>query len=213
MVQPLSPRSHTHQLGSPLSRFRGKVIASSASKLKRPQSRDFSAPNFTRDVYYTRDVEKVVCECERTRLIPARVIPPLPLPRPLREGGEHFLFFLDHQHKLTISSISIITIFSPPHPSSPSPLSTGSGFRRGKMYDCMEAFAVTPRQLYDVTNRSACMLRKSSISPFSLGLDPFGWPQPASLQCRWTCRRSTLSAGRYGVGWGGGMNCGNGFVF
>ncbi|KAJ6654748.1 hypothetical protein lerEdw1_006611 [Lerista edwardsae] len=50
------------------------------------------------------------------------------------------------------------------------------------MYDCMEAFAVTPRQLYDVTNRSACMLRKSSISPCFVGLDPFGWPQPASLQ-------------------------------
>nr|XP_014347533.1 PREDICTED: retinoic acid receptor gamma [Latimeria chalumnae] len=43
------------------------------------------------------------------------------------------------------------------------------------MYDCMEALAVMPRQLYDVTSRSACMLRKASLSPCFGGLDPFGW--------------------------------------
>uniref|UniRef100_A0ACB8EM05 Uncharacterized protein n=1 Tax=Sphaerodactylus townsendi TaxID=933632 RepID=A0ACB8EM05_9SAUR len=51
------------------------------------------------------------------------------------------------------------------------------------MYDCMEAFAVAPRQLYDVTNRGPCMLRKSGIGPCFVGLDHFAWPQPASLQC------------------------------
>ncbi|XP_043939796.1 retinoic acid receptor gamma isoform X2 [Protopterus annectens] len=50
------------------------------------------------------------------------------------------------------------------------------------MYDCMETFAVAPRQLFDVTNQSACMLRKASISPCFAGLDHFGWPHPASLQ-------------------------------
>uniref|UniRef100_A0A8C3PAE9 Retinoic acid receptor gamma n=1 Tax=Chrysemys picta bellii TaxID=8478 RepID=A0A8C3PAE9_CHRPI len=50
------------------------------------------------------------------------------------------------------------------------------------MYDCMEAFAVAPRQLFDVTNQGSCMLRKASISPCFGGLDAFGWPQPASLQ-------------------------------
>lgn len=173
-----------------LSRFRGKVAASSASKLERSERLDFSAPNFKRDVYYTREAEKVACERERARLIAARVIPPLPPSRRLsgREANISFSSWITNTSSLLVASSSsspLPSIFSPAYLPSPSPISTGSGFRRGKMYDCMEAFAVTPRQLYDVTNRSACMLRKSSISPFALGLDPFGWPQPASLQCRW----------------------------
>ncbi|CAM4603409.1 unnamed protein product [Lepidochelys kempii] len=56
------------------------------------------------------------------------------------------------------------------------------------MYDCMEAFAVAPRQLFDVTNQGSCMLRKASISPCFGALDPFGWPQPASLQWPWRPR-------------------------
>nr|AAF80976.1 retinoic acid receptor gamma 2I [Ambystoma mexicanum] len=50
------------------------------------------------------------------------------------------------------------------------------------MYDCMEAFMLAPHPLYDVTNPGACMLRKARLSPCFGGLDPFGWPQPASLQ-------------------------------
>ena len=40
-----------------------------------------------------------------------------------------------------------------------------------------------PRQLYDVTSRGACMLRKAS--PFFAGLDPFAWTGSASIQCKW----------------------------
>ncbi|KAI4895334.1 hypothetical protein NFI96_000691 [Prochilodus magdalenae] len=48
------------------------------------------------------------------------------------------------------------------------------------MFDCMEALGMGPRQLYDVTNRGACMLRKAN--PFFAGLDPFAWPGTASVQ-------------------------------
>ncbi|XP_066564555.1 retinoic acid receptor gamma-A isoform X2 [Amia ocellicauda] len=48
------------------------------------------------------------------------------------------------------------------------------------MFDCMEALGMAPRQLYDVTNRGACMLRKAS--PFFGGLDPFAWTGTASIQ-------------------------------
>lgn len=37
-----------------------------------------------------------------------------------------------------------------------------------------------PRQLYDVTSRGACMLRK--VNPFFAGLDPFAWTGSASVQ-------------------------------
>ncbi|KAJ3586997.1 hypothetical protein NHX12_013388 [Muraenolepis orangiensis] len=49
------------------------------------------------------------------------------------------------------------------------------------MFDCMEALGMGPRQLYDVTSRGACMLRKAS--PFFTGLDPFAWTGSASVQC------------------------------
>ncbi|XP_057685572.1 retinoic acid receptor gamma-A isoform X2 [Corythoichthys intestinalis] len=48
------------------------------------------------------------------------------------------------------------------------------------MFDCMEALGMGPRQLYDVTSRGACMLRKAS--PFFAGLDPFAWTGSASVQ-------------------------------
>ncbi|XP_037125973.1 retinoic acid receptor gamma-A isoform X2 [Syngnathus acus] len=48
------------------------------------------------------------------------------------------------------------------------------------MFDCMEALGMGPRQLYDVTSRGACMLRKAS--PFFAGLDPFAWTGRASVQ-------------------------------
>ncbi|XP_029576229.1 retinoic acid receptor gamma-A [Salmo trutta] len=48
------------------------------------------------------------------------------------------------------------------------------------MFDCMEALGMGPRQLYDVTSRGACMLRKAS--PFFAGLDPFAWTGSASIQ-------------------------------
>ncbi|KAA0706710.1 Retinoic acid receptor gamma-A [Triplophysa tibetana] len=48
------------------------------------------------------------------------------------------------------------------------------------MFDCMEALGMGPRQLYDVTNRGACMLRKAS--PFYAGLDPFAWTGTASVR-------------------------------
>uniref|UniRef100_A0A8C9WHH8 Retinoic acid receptor gamma a n=1 Tax=Scleropages formosus TaxID=113540 RepID=A0A8C9WHH8_SCLFO len=48
------------------------------------------------------------------------------------------------------------------------------------MFDCMEALGMGPRQLYDVTNRGACMLRKAS--PFFTGLDPFAWTGATSVQ-------------------------------
>nr|XP_040049841.1 retinoic acid receptor gamma-A isoform X2 [Gasterosteus aculeatus aculeatus] len=48
------------------------------------------------------------------------------------------------------------------------------------MFDCMEALGMGPRQLYDVTGRGACMLRKAS--PFFAGLDPFAWTGSASVQ-------------------------------
>lgn len=51
------------------------------------------------------------------------------------------------------------------------------------MFDCMEALGMGPRQLYDVTSRGACMLRKAS--PFFAGLDPFAWTGSASVQCKW----------------------------
>ncbi|KAL1250279.1 hypothetical protein QQF64_021284 [Cirrhinus molitorella] len=51
------------------------------------------------------------------------------------------------------------------------------------MFDCMEALGMGPRQLYDVTNRGACMLRKAS--PFYAGLDPFAWTGTASVRCKW----------------------------
>ena len=51
------------------------------------------------------------------------------------------------------------------------------------MFDCMEALGMGPRQLYDVTARGACMLRKAS--PFFAGLDPFAWSGTASIQCKW----------------------------
>ncbi|XP_013874007.1 retinoic acid receptor gamma-A isoform X1 [Austrofundulus limnaeus] len=50
----------------------------------------------------------------------------------------------------------------------------------GTMFDCMEALGMGPRQLYDVTSRGACMLRKAS--PFFPGLDPFAWTGSASVQ-------------------------------
>lgn len=50
------------------------------------------------------------------------------------------------------------------------------------MFDCMEALGMGPRQLYDVTNRGACMLRKAS--PFYAGLDPFAWTGTASVRCK-----------------------------
>uniref|UniRef100_A0A087X952 Retinoic acid receptor gamma n=1 Tax=Poecilia formosa TaxID=48698 RepID=A0A087X952_POEFO len=48
------------------------------------------------------------------------------------------------------------------------------------MFDCMEALGMGPRQLYDVTSRGACMLRKAS--PFFPALDPFAWTGSASVQ-------------------------------
>ncbi|XP_061663423.1 retinoic acid receptor gamma-A isoform X4 [Syngnathoides biaculeatus] len=48
------------------------------------------------------------------------------------------------------------------------------------MFDCMEALGMGPRQLYDVTGRGTCMLRKAS--PFFAGLDPFAWAGSASVQ-------------------------------
>uniref|UniRef100_A0A3P8XVW5 Retinoic acid receptor gamma n=1 Tax=Esox lucius TaxID=8010 RepID=A0A3P8XVW5_ESOLU len=48
------------------------------------------------------------------------------------------------------------------------------------MFDCMEALGMGPRQLYDVTSRGACMLRKAN--PFFTGLDPFAWTGSASIQ-------------------------------
>ncbi|KAL1020880.1 hypothetical protein UPYG_G00005900 [Umbra pygmaea] len=48
------------------------------------------------------------------------------------------------------------------------------------MFDCMEALGMGPRQLYDVTSRGACMLRKAN--PFFGGLDPFAWTGSASIQ-------------------------------
>uniref|UniRef100_A0A671MYA1 Retinoic acid receptor gamma-A-like n=1 Tax=Sinocyclocheilus anshuiensis TaxID=1608454 RepID=A0A671MYA1_9TELE len=48
------------------------------------------------------------------------------------------------------------------------------------MFNCMEALGMGPRQLYDVTNRGACMLRKAS--PFYAGLDPFAWTGTASVR-------------------------------
>ncbi|XP_041712638.2 retinoic acid receptor gamma-A isoform X3 [Coregonus clupeaformis] len=48
------------------------------------------------------------------------------------------------------------------------------------MFDCMEALGMGPRQLYDVTSRGTCMLRKAS--PFFAGLDPFAWTGSASIQ-------------------------------
>ncbi|CAL8238573.1 unnamed protein product [Lota lota] len=51
------------------------------------------------------------------------------------------------------------------------------------MFDCMEALGMGPRQLYDITSRGACMLRKAS--PFFAGLDPFAWTGSASVQCKW----------------------------
>ncbi len=58
-----------------------------------------------------------------------------------------------------------------------------AGRRQGRsMFDCMEALGMGPRQLYDVTNRGACMLRKAS--PFYAGLDPFAWTGTASIRCK-----------------------------
>lgn len=51
------------------------------------------------------------------------------------------------------------------------------------MFDCMEALGMGPHQLYDVTSRGACMLRKAS--PFFTRLDPFVWTGSASVQCKW----------------------------
>ncbi|XP_058869093.1 retinoic acid receptor gamma-A-like isoform X2 [Acipenser ruthenus] len=48
------------------------------------------------------------------------------------------------------------------------------------MFDCMETFGMPHRQLYDVTNRGACMLRRAS--PCFGGLDPFAWSGTASIQ-------------------------------
>ncbi|KAM9391047.1 retinoic acid receptor gamma-A-like [Salvelinus alpinus] len=48
------------------------------------------------------------------------------------------------------------------------------------MFDCMEALGMGPCQLYDVTSRGECMLRKAS--PFFAGLDPFAWTGSASVQ-------------------------------
>lgn len=51
------------------------------------------------------------------------------------------------------------------------------------MFDCMEPLGMGPRQLYDVTNRGACMLRKAS--PFFTGLDHFAWTGSTAVQCKW----------------------------
>ncbi|GAA6105369.1 retinoic acid receptor gamma-A isoform X2 [Tachysurus ichikawai] len=48
------------------------------------------------------------------------------------------------------------------------------------MFDCMEPLGMGPRQLYDVTNRGACMLRKAS--PFFTGLDHFAWTGTTAVQ-------------------------------
>ncbi|XP_028850192.1 retinoic acid receptor gamma-A isoform X2 [Denticeps clupeoides] len=48
------------------------------------------------------------------------------------------------------------------------------------MFDCMEALGMGPRQLYEVTSRGACMLRKAN--PFFAGLDPFAWSGTPSIQ-------------------------------
>ncbi|KAG5282549.1 hypothetical protein AALO_G00057250 [Alosa alosa] len=61
------------------------------------------------------------------------------------------------------------------------------------MFDCMEALGMGPRQLYDVTARGACMLRKAS--PFFAGLDPFAWSGTASIQSH-ALRRLGRSRGR-----------------
>ncbi|XP_073402286.1 retinoic acid receptor gamma isoform X3 [Dendrobates tinctorius] len=47
------------------------------------------------------------------------------------------------------------------------------------MYDCVEAFPLMPRPLYDMGAQGACMLRKAGCFG---GLDPFGWMQSHSLQ-------------------------------
>lgn len=52
----------------------------------------------------------------------------------------------------------------------------------GTMYDCVEAFSMMPRPLYDMRAQEACMLRKAACYG---GLDPFGWMQSHSLQCRY----------------------------
>ncbi|KAJ8259004.1 hypothetical protein COCON_G00180160 [Conger conger] len=48
------------------------------------------------------------------------------------------------------------------------------------MFDCVEALGVGSRQLFDVTNRGACMLRKAG--PYFPGLDPYAWTGTASIQ-------------------------------
>ncbi|KAI1891131.1 hypothetical protein AGOR_G00160850 [Albula goreensis] len=48
------------------------------------------------------------------------------------------------------------------------------------MFDCVEALGMGSHQLFDVTSRSACMLRKAG--PFFPGLDPFAWTGTASVQ-------------------------------
>ncbi|ROL52158.1 Retinoic acid receptor gamma-A [Anabarilius grahami] len=62
------------------------------------------------------------------------------------------------------------------------------------MFDCMEALGMGPRQLYDVTNRGACMLRKAS--PFYAGLDPFAWTGTAS-----SCLTNATQAHTQGPRW------------
>ncbi|XP_069614873.1 retinoic acid receptor gamma isoform X3 [Ranitomeya imitator] len=47
------------------------------------------------------------------------------------------------------------------------------------MYDCVEAYPLMPRPLYDMGPQGACMLRKAGCFG---GLDPFGWMQSHSLQ-------------------------------
>ncbi|XP_048838835.1 retinoic acid receptor gamma-A isoform X2 [Brienomyrus brachyistius] len=47
------------------------------------------------------------------------------------------------------------------------------------MFDCMETLGMGHRQLYDVTDRGPCVLRKSA--PFFLGLESFTWTGAASV--------------------------------
>ncbi|KAM9672981.1 retinoic acid receptor gamma isoform 3-T3 [Trichechus inunguis] len=50
------------------------------------------------------------------------------------------------------------------------------------MYDCMETFAPGPRRLYGAAGPGAGLLRRATGSSCFAGLEPFAWPQPASLQ-------------------------------
>lgn len=57
---------------------------------------------------------------------------------------------------------------------------------RVAMYDCMETFAPGPRRLYGAVGPGAGLLRRATGSSCFAGLESFAWPQPASLQCRYT---------------------------